>query len=364
MLNKPIIAVGGSSGKTTTKEMIASILSRKWRILKSLGNWNARVATIRNAKRITPAHRAAVLEFGMTRLGDLRRHCRYLQPNIAVITMVGTAHIGNFGGNVARLANAKSDLIRYMKQTGTLVINADDHNSKLLDIKHFKGKIIRVGITSEEADYRAHNISYATGGMSFSVKLNGTEHRFFIPIYGTHNVYNALFAIAVADHLGFSSEHIRTGLRHYRKIGRRMTVYRLKNGIRLIDDSYNANPNSVKAAVDVLTHIGKSPKVVVLGGMLELGAFSHKGQNEVGHYVANKKVDYLFTYGDKAKQVSKAAVAAGLAPNHVIHSNDRGYLHRTLVPRIGQSSTILVKGSNKVQMYKTVRYIKARFKSK
>jgi UDP-N-acetylmuramoyl-tripeptide--D-alanyl-D-alanine ligase len=246
-LIRPVIAVAGSSGKTTTKEMLAAILRKRWRVFKSIANRNNRAHMIEYSKQIRPYHKAMVLEFGMSRRGDLHRSCQIIRPNIGIITMVGTAHIGNVGGTVAGLIRAKSELILNMKQTGMLFLNADDLNSKRLNTDSFKGKIVTVGINNT-AVYQAIDVNYTENGMSFRVKLGETYHYIYLSIYGKHNVYNALLAIAVSHSLGFSPHEIKEGLRTFKKLGRRLIVYHLKRGVRLIDDTFNANPNSVKAA--------------------------------------------------------------------------------------------------------------------
>jgi UDP-N-acetylmuramoyl-tripeptide--D-alanyl-D-alanine ligase len=248
--------------------MIASILGTRWRVFKSRENKNIFRDTKRYASQIKPHHRAVVLEYGMIYPGRIRWHCSYVQPNMGVITMVGMAHIGNFG-SLDGLLRAKSELIKHMNQKGTLFLNADDQNSKRLHTKGFKGKIVRVGIDSP-GDYQARDIEYKNGGMRFKVKLAGAFHDYYIPIPGEHNVYNALFAIAVADRLGFSASEIRRGLKTFKQLGRRLKVYRCSHGVRLIDDSFSANPNADKAALDVLRNAGRGRKIAVLGTMLEL----------------------------------------------------------------------------------------------
>ncbi len=359
VLKKPMIAVAGSSGKTTTKEMIASILKQKWNILKSPANRNNRSHIRRHVKRIKKSHRAVVLEFGMSGPGHLARSCQIIKPNIAIITMVGTAHIGNFGGSLSNLIHAKAGLIRHMQPRGTLFLNADDNNSRRLPRKNFRGKIMTVGIKNQ-AKYMAHHISYARGGMAFQVKLGGRGHDFFIPIYGKHNVYNALFAIAVTHSLGFSPGIIKAGLRSYQRPTHRLRVYRLKRGIRLIDDTFNANPNSVKAALDVLTTISKHKNVAVLGSMGELGRYSQRGHSSVGKYAASKRknLSRLYTYGKEAQQIGWAAVKAGFPRDRVMRSVNRTTLHRNLKRYLQPGSTILVKGSHSMAMNKTVRFIK------
>lgn len=361
ILNKPVIAVAGSSGKTTTKEMIASILKQKWVIYKSPDNKNNRKNIRQHVKHIKPRHRAIVLEFGMSARGHLTRSCRIIKPNIAVITMVGTSHIGNLGGSLKNLIGAKSELIKHMQKKGTLFLNADDKNSKLLLSKNFSGRKIKVGI-NKQANYRATHVAYNQGGMTFRVQLNGKACNFFIPIYGKHNVYNALFAIAVAHTLGFNPKEIKAGLKSYQRPRGRLRIYKLKKGIKLIDDTFNSNPNSVRAALDVLTTISKHRNIAVLGSMNELGSYSKKGHTNVGKYAARKsRLTRLFTYGSKARQIARTAVKAGFPRHRVIKSVNRETLHQHLKRSIKPGYTVLVKGSNSMGMNKTARFIKSRY---
>ncbi|NLB18573.1 MAG: UDP-N-acetylmuramoyl-tripeptide--D-alanyl-D-alanine ligase [Syntrophomonadaceae bacterium] len=357
VLKKPIIAVAGSSGKTTTKEMITSILKSRWKVYKSMYNRNNRKFMRIHAKSIRPFHKAAVLEFGMSGRGHLRQQCQIIKPNIAVITMVGTAHIGNFRGKLTSLIKAKSQLAQHMKRTGTLYLNADDINSKRLRLKPFRGTIKTVSIKGK-GDYTANEIRYTDKGMSFNVTLKGVSHNFFIPAYGVHNVYNALFSIAVTDGLGFNASDIKAGLRNYSKPHRRLVVYRTKNKARIIDDTFNANPNSMKAAIDVLSNLPGHPKILVLGSMSELGPYSKKGHQTVGKYVSGKGIDYLLTFGKSAQEVKTTAVRHGFPPNRAIHALNRKSLHRQIKTLVKPDALILVKGSNNTRMNKTVSYLR------
>jgi UDP-N-acetylmuramoyl-tripeptide--D-alanyl-D-alanine ligase len=357
ILQKPVIAITGSSGKTTTKEMLASILKLRWKTYKSQVNRNNRQHMKQHVKKIRPDHQAVVLEFGMSFKGNLRQNCHIIQPNISVITMIGTAHIGNLGGSVPALIRAKSEIIQNMKPSGTLFLNSDDKNSKHLDFGRFKGQIVKIGIR-HEADYQATEVEFAQGGMRFKVVMNDVSCQFYIPIYGSHNVYNALFAIAVADHLGFSPEQIKQGLRRYHKQMGRLIVYRLNNEIRVIDDTFNANPNSVKAALNVLNQIGGHNKIAVLGSMSELGKYNQRGHKEVGKYVGKNRVSRLFTYGKSARIIRATAISNGFPAGRAVHTNDREVLHKRLKAMIHPGTIILIKGSHDKQMYKTVSYLK------
>jgi UDP-N-acetylmuramoyl-tripeptide--D-alanyl-D-alanine ligase len=361
ILPKPVIAVTGSAGKTTTKEMIGAILARRWPIYKSRGNMNYIGNTRKHARRIRSSHRAVVLEFGLLRKGNIRQHCRVIQPNMGVITNIGTAHIGNFNGRITDVAKAKSELIRYMNRDGIIFLNADcPYSRKLTEPSYrgrFAGKCVTVGIKNP-ATIRAYNVRYEKNGMRFECMLRGEEYSFYIPVPGKHNIYNALFAIAVARSLGFSPQEIQEGLRRFVRSPRRLRRYKLPNGILVIDDTFSANPHAVKAAVDVLDQVGKARKIAVLGSMLEMGRYKVKGHRDVGRYVGKKKVDYLFTLGDSARHIAEGAIRSGMPAERVIHCRSKAQLHLRLARQIKPDTSFLVKGSHNLKMNETVTFIR------
>ncbi|MEH7181052.1 UDP-N-acetylmuramoyl-tripeptide--D-alanyl-D-alanine ligase [Neobacillus vireti] len=356
---RPTIAVTGSAGKTTTKSMIASVLRQKWNIYESRDYNNAFINTEKSAKRLRDFHQAVVVEFGIVYYGHIVKHCGFIRPNIGVITNIGTAHIGNFGGDIKNLAKAKSELIQNMDQTGIMLINVDDENSKHLLIDSFEGSVIKVGI-NKRAHYRAIDVKYVEGGMSFRVKVKGRYAPFFIPIYGVHNIYNALFAIAIADLLGFTSEQIDKGLREYNKSKMRLVTHKLKGNITLIDDSFSANVHAMKAAIDVLDNVGgERKKIAILGGMKGLGVISKDAHWEIGTYAAEKKIDFIYTFGDDADLIANAAIAKGLDPGSVIYFSNKLDLFKAL-DHLAEGTTILVKGARKMKMEDVVNYLLAR----
>jgi UDP-N-acetylmuramoyl-tripeptide--D-alanyl-D-alanine ligase len=356
--DKPIIAVSGSAGKTMVKTLISCILREKWIIFESKDYYNIFQKTEEHVKQISFIHRAAVLEYGMGFPGEITKHCDIIQPNMSVITNVGLAHIGNFEGKIELLAAAKSELIKGMNQSGTLFINADDENSKLLHTEDFAGKIITVGIEAN-ANYKANKIQYSEEGMTFTVILDGIEYPFLIPIFGVHNIFNALFAIAVSHQLGFLPSEMQTGLRNVKKPNHRLNPFKLKNGITVIDDTVHAHPPAVKAALDVLESLGKKQKIAILGSMPELGDKINEYHEEVGNYLASKNIDFLYTYGNVSVNIGIGAINAGFAPEKVVHKTAlyRKVMYRELIQLIEPGSTILVKGSSRQKMYEIVQFL-------
>ncbi|WP_017753914.1 YheC/YheD family protein [Calidifontibacillus oryziterrae] len=352
---KPIIAVTGSAGKTTTKSFISSILKTRMIIFESKEYWNTTEHTKIHKEQIKASHQAVVLEYGMAYPSVITEHCHIIQPNISIVTNVGLSHIGNFDGDIRKLAQAKSEIIHGMKQDGLLIINNDDENSKLLDLQSFKGKIITTGIT-KPAEYQAYDVSYSDNGMNFKMKLNNKEETFFIPILGEHHVYNAINAVAVADYLGFTPLEIKSGLL-FKKPSRRMTIYKLKQSITLIDDTVHSHPQAVTAAVDVLTNISNERKIAILGQMRELGNLQMEQYKKIGEYVSNKGIDIVITYGYKADEIGKAAIASGMSAKNVKHFADKQKLHEFLQTILTKNDTILVKGASKTKMFDTVKFI-------
>lgn len=358
--DKPIIAITGSAGKTTTKAFLASILSKKWNVFQSKDYWNTTEHTKKHKELITSAHEAVVLEYGMAYPGVITEHCRIIQPKISVVTNIGLAHVGNFDGDIKGVAHAKSELIHGMDQQGLLVINQDDENSKLLETKQFKGKIVTVGI-HKPADYQAYDVQYVEDGMKFKMKLQNEEIELYIPILGEHHVYNALNAIAVADQLGFTPNEIKTGVQ-FKKPPRRLTLYHCRNNITLIDDTVHSHPQGARAAIDVLEAISKKRKIAIIGQMRELGDLREEEYRKLGEYIADKKIDVLITYGFRTEEIGQAAKNKGFPAAHIHHFINKDYLHELLDKLVKSGDTILVKGASKTNMFETIKYLDERFK--
>jgi UDP-N-acetylmuramoyl-tripeptide--D-alanyl-D-alanine ligase len=357
---RPVIAITGSAGKTTTKAFLASILAKKWNVFESKDYWNTTDHTKKHAAEIQASHEAVVLEYGMAYPGVITEHCSIIQPNISIVTNIGKAHVGNFGGDVKKVAHAKSELIHGMDQEGILVVNKDDANSTYLETQKFKGRIITIGINSD-ADYRAYDVHFGDNGMNFKMQLQGKEMMFFIPILGEHHVYNALNAIAVADYLGVAPLDIKLGLL-FRKPPRRLTIYNCRDNITLLDDTVHSHPEGVRAAIDVLSNVGKHRKIAIIGQMRELGDLREEEYRKVGEYVYQQEVDILITYGFRTDDIGAQAKTKGFPPENVYHFTNKDKLHDLLAEIIGKDDTILVKGASKTNMFETVKFIDQTFK--
>lgn len=353
--DRPIIAITGSAGKTTTKAFLASILRTRLNVFESKDYWNTTDHTKKHAELITDAHDAVVLEYGMAYPGVISEHCNILQPNISIVTNIGLAHVGNFDGKIEGVAHAKSELIHGMNQSGLLIVNADDDNSRLLETKNFKGKMLTVGI-HKPADYQAKNVQYNKEGMQFKLTLQGQEITIFIPILGEHHIYNALNAIAVADQLGLTPQQIKRGA-NFKKPPRRLTLYHCRQQITVIDDTVHSHPQGARAAIDVLKNIAKKRKVAIIGQMRELGDLREAEYKKLGAYIAEQKIDVLITYGFRTEEIGAAAVEAGLAARQVHHFVNKEKLHKLLDRLVKRGDTILVKGASKTNMFETVRYL-------
>ncbi|WP_339262596.1 YheC/YheD family protein [Lysinibacillus sp. FSL K6-3209] len=359
--DKPIIAITGSAGKTTSKAFLGSILSKKWNVFESKDYWNTTEHTKKHAEEINDSHQAVVLEYGMAYPGIITNHCSIIQPNISIVTNIGLAHVGNFDGDVRKVAKAKSELIQGMDQQGLLILNKDDDNSNYLLTDQFKGKILTTGIHTE-ADYRAYDIQYKESGMAFKMELQGQEIQLFIPILGEHHVYNALNAVAVADYLGFTPQEIKAGL-HFKKPPRRLTVYNCRDHITVIDDTVHSHPQGVRAALNVLTNVSNKRRVAIIGQMRELGDLREEEYRKLGEFIVEQGIDLLITYGFRTEEIGAAAIAKGMDSNKIYHFTNKDQLHALLEKIIEPHDTILVKGASKTNMFETVKFLDQTFKA-
>jgi UDP-N-acetylmuramoyl-tripeptide--D-alanyl-D-alanine ligase len=345
----PVIAVTGSSGKTTTKEMIGRVLSGNRKVLKSEGNFNNLVGLPLTLFRMNGSHEAAILEMGTNRRGEIGRLTEIALPDVGVITNIGPAHLEGFG-SLETVREEKGDLFRVMANRGIAVINCDDEHLDVL-ARRWNGERITFGFDRRSFVRAERVIAKERGRTSFTLKIGELAREVSLATVGGHNVRNALAAAAASWAAGADMEAVGRGLEAFRPVAGRMIIRRLKNGAFLIDDSYNANPASVKEALRTLKELkGAGRGIAVLGDMLELGERAGELHEETGRTVADTGVDALFLKGAFARQVASGAMERGFPAEQIFFSGHPGEIAAHLKTRLGDGDWVLVKGSRRMRM--------------
>ena len=361
-LDIPTIGVTGSFGKTTVKEITASILATKYNTYKSPKNFNLPNKTREHVEDITDKHEAVVIEMAMSKKGRGKKQCTVIQPSIGVITAIGHAHFERFS-SIEDVAKSKSEMMKYMKQDGILLLNNDDDNSKLINTKYFPGKIIKVGRTAG-SDYVASNISYNRDGMTFDVKLNGKSESMFINLLGEHSVINSLFGIAIADQLDVTADQIREGLKEVNLPRGRLTVDNFEGNRTLVDDSYNANPASMISGLNVLNDfVSSKRKSALLGDMVEMGNYTKEGHEKVGSSLVNYNLDQVYLFGESSKYIREKAIEVGFPKEKLIHYDDIEQLINAINEAFSEDTALLVKASRATNLKRVVDFLLKNYKS-
>ena len=348
-----VVAVTGSNGKTTTKDLIAAVLKTRYRVLKTEGNFNNEIGLPLMLLRLDPEHEIAVLELGMRGQGEIALLCSLCKPNIGVITNIGEAHLELLGSR-ENISRAKGELLEAMGPSDTAILNGDDPFLKGMgDV--FVGKTVYYGY-NEGSSLRVHRSFFQNDGYRFSAELpERNVEEFWVPLPGRHNVYNALAAVAVGLHFSLEIPEIREGLATASFSGMRMERLQTKNGLSLINDAYNASPSSMEVALQCLKEwAGRGISIAVLGDMLELGVFSEEGHRRTGHCLARLGIDYLVTVGEQASLIGEGAKEAGVSLQNIFICTDHGAALKVLHSLPLRESHMLVKGSRRMSMEKIV----------
>lgn len=353
----PFIAITGSVGKTTTKEMIAQVLSKKYNVLKTKGNYNNEIGLPHTLFNLDDKHDVGVVELGMSGFGEISRMADAVRPEIGVITNIGISHIENLGSR-ENIAKAKMELLDFMKDDDTVVLNAESPElwkRRLL----IPQKTIYFGVS--RGDVKVQDIEKCSDGtISFSISGKYGNNSFKISIPGEHNVYNAVCAIIVGFEMNLSKEDIQDGLLEFKPPKMRQEFKETYFGATLIDDSYNASPDSVKAALDLLEKIGNGKKkAVVLGDMLELGEYARKAHFDIGYYAGNK-VDVLIAVGNFAKDLANGAKRGKILPNNIFTYSTTSEACTNIVSITCDCDIILVKASRALKMEKIIQRLTGR----
>lgn len=348
--NLPTVAITGSVGKTTTKDMISAVLAMKYNTLKTQGNFNNDIGLPITIFRLERKHEAAVLEIGMSHMGEIRYLASIAKPDVAVITNIGMSHIENLGSQ-ENIYYSKLQICDFMDKNKLLVVNGDD---KFLS-RHFdKCNVITCGIENKNCDLVAKNIkNLGIDGTKFTVKVDGENHEVYVKIPGVHNVYNALIAIAVGRHYNIPMKDIIDGIREFLLTSMRMEI-REYNGVTVINDCYNASPDSMRAALSVLRDMKAKRKVAVLGDVLEMGSFAEKSLYEVG--LSIEGVDMLVTVGDNSRFIARGASFAGINETKSFKTNKEAIDH--LKGYLKKGDAVLVKASRGMRFEQIVDALK------
>jgi UDP-N-acetylmuramoyl-tripeptide--D-alanyl-D-alanine ligase len=351
-----VVGITGSLGKTTTKEVVASVLGSQRRVLKTEGNLNSEIGlplTVLNG--LEPEHEVAVLEMAMYQLGDIRQLARLARPRVGVVTAVLPVHLERLG-TIGRIQQAKQELVEELPSSGVAVLNGDDPRVASMATAT-PARVVRYGV-SDDADVRAEQIeSHGLRGVEFDLLHAGQRRHVHLPLLGAHSVHAALAAAAVASEEGLTLTETAEALQLLSPALRLLVVDGV-NGSRIVDDSYNASPESVLAALNLLRELPGQRKIAVLGDMLELGSEEQTGHARVGIRAASV-VDLLVVYGPRSKVTAEEALKAGLRSDQVVVADDLGAVVSLLRGHLRPGDDVLVKGSLAMGMAEVVRGIRA-----
>lgn len=344
----PFIGVVGSVGKTSTKDMIACAIGGKMNVLKTEGNFNNDIGVPRMVLRIDHSHNAAIIEMGMNHKGEISRLTRVVRPKYVVISNIGVSHIENLGSR-CNILKAKLEVLEGMPQDGVVFLNSDDDMLNTV-IDKIKFNVVTYAIEND-ADYVACNVvDKGEDGVEFDVSLDGITYKVSINVVGVHNVYNALAAIALGRTLGVDICDIIDGIGKFCASGMRMKIEDV-GGIKIINDTYNASPDSMKAALDVLDTLSTKRKgIAVLGDMLELGDYAKEEHIGIGRYINDKDIQCVVTVGHASRYIANAVDEDKNV--YSFDSNDR--VVDFLDNYLKQGDVVLFKGSRGMHLEKVI----------
>lgn len=351
----PVIGVTGSVGKTSTKDIIASVLAQKYKTLKTEGNYNNHLGVPLTLLRLKN-HEAAVVEMGMNHLGEISKLTNIARPTMSVITNVGTSHIGELGSR-ENILKAKLEILEGMKEEAPIAINNDNdmlHNWYM--VNQNKRKIMTFGIENE-SDIMAKNIVATDEGSKFTVNIDGNDYEVEINVGGKHFIINSLCAICVGLQNNIEMEKIIEGIKEFKLTKRRMEIKDGINNSKVINDSYNASYDSMKAAIEYLGEIKANKRIAVLGDMLELGNFEKELHEKVGEEVYKNKIDILVTVGERAKFIANKAKELGMCEDNIFVFDTKEEAVKKLESIIEKDDYILVKASNSMKFDEIVNKI-------
>ena len=348
-----VVGVTGSVGKTSTKDIISNVVSQRYSTLKTQGNNNNNIGLPFTIFKLENQE-AAVIEMGMNHFGEISKLTKIAKPTISVITNIGTSHIGNLGSR-ENILKSKLEILEGMDKK-ILVINNDNdllHKYYLENVENKDIEIHTYGIEND-SDVMAENIILNENDSEFICNIKGEKFKIKVPVGGIHFVYNAICAATVGTLLGLNQEQIKNGIETFELTKKRMDITELKNGVTIINDSYNASFESMQASLKYLNGLNSKRKIAVLGDMFELGEFSEELHKKVGKEVVKNKIDILICCGKNAKYIVENAEKEGMKKQNIYYFETREQVEE-LVKKIWQSGdSILFKASNGMKFFNIV----------
>ena len=356
-----IIGITGSNGKTTTKDMIYSVLSKKFNVLKTIGNFNNDIGLPLTIFRIEDTHEIAVLEMGMNHMGEIRGLSQIAPPNIAVITNIGVAHIENLGSR-ENIFSAKSEILENLRPKGICFLNGDDDFLK----QHAGRGDVRFYGNGENNTYRIKNLHLkGIYGSEYDFEEPEGDFKIKLSVPGAHMATNSAVAVAIGLHFEIKESDIYAALESFHPTGQRMQVTETGKGLFVIDDCYNANPESAKAALDVLANSNSERSIAILGDMFELGKDSEKMHYELGKYAASLGISHIICVGELASHIYEGAFnclydeIGAMSDTQCLYFEDKEAFKEQFELLIKTGDMVLVKASRGMRFEEIIRWMEA-----
>lgn len=352
LYNIPVIAITGSVGKTSTKDIIASVISKKYKTLKTIGNNNNNIGLPFTILKLKDEE-ALVLEMGMNHFGEIRLLSNIAKPDICVITNIGTSHIGNLGSR-QNILKAKLEILEGNKNAYVVINNDNDLLHEWYEKNKNNNKIYTYGIKNK-SDFNAKNLKLEEESSNFICETKEEQMNVELLVAGEHFVSNALSAIAVAKILNIETNKILEGIKEFELTKKRMDIANLKNGIKIINDAYNASFESMQASLKTLSKYEGTTKIAVLGDMFELGDFSKELHQKVGKEVCKNNIDILICSGENSKYILESAKKNGMKEENIYYFENKDKIVEKLKDIIKPNTVILFKASNAMKFFELAK---------
>ncbi|MCI8470583.1 MAG: UDP-N-acetylmuramoyl-tripeptide--D-alanyl-D-alanine ligase [Clostridia bacterium] len=355
LYNIPVIAITGSVGKTSTKDMVANVVSQKYKTLKTMGNNNNNIGLPFTILKLREEE-AMVLEMGMNHLGEISLLTSIAKPDICIITNIGTSHIGNLGSR-ENILKAKLEILEGSENPTIIINNDNELLHKWQEENKKKRNIITYGIR-EISDINGKNIKLKGDSSEFTCRPYEKEISIAVPVGGEHFILNSLCVVSVGKILKIEEEKIKKGIESFELTKKRMDITELGNGVKIINDAYNASLESMKASLKYLSELKNKRKIAVLGDILELGEYSQKLHEQVGEAVYQNKIDLLIVSGKNAKYIDQQAKKMGMPEENIYYFEEKEKIIKQIKEMIKPGDAILFKASNGMRFFELAEELK------